>query len=365
MKETNAGIGLREQDTSAVATDDVEARSAPRLSEIARALEAKPFLPHPLYRGAHAQTLRGSLGPRTFGKHSAADERLFEVEPGVRLLAHCQWQAQKRQRPTLVLVHGLEGSSASSYMIGTARKADRAGLNVVRLNVRNCGGTEHLTPTLYHSGMSGDIDVVVRELIERDGLSQIFLAGFSLGGNLVLKLAGELGDEIPHEVAGVAAVSPSIDPSACATAIERPSNSLYRWSFIRSLRRRLRRKKSLFPNLYDTRRLREVHTIRQFDEIYTAAHGGFRDASDYYERSGALRFVERIRVPTLIIHAQDDPFVPFESFRHPAINSNPNIILLAPLRGGHVGFIAQTREGEDRFWAENRIVEFCTLLRKS
>jgi predicted alpha/beta-fold hydrolase len=369
METTTAEIAPHRR--AEVDVHDMDSRVRPqgrptRLQDIARALEAHPFTPHRLYRGGHAQTLRAALRwprrLRLLREYAAAERRLFEVEPGVRLLAHCRWQPRKEEHPTIVLVHGLEGSSSSVYMLGTGRKAYRAGFNVVRLNVRNCGGTEGLTPTLYHSGMSGDILRVFTELSERDRLPELFLAGFSLGGNLVLKLAGELGRDAPPALAGVVAVSPSVDLSACADAIEHPHNRIYQWSFIRSLRRTIRRKHKLYPNLYDLGRLRGMRTVRQFDDFYTAPHGGFRDAADYYARSSALAFVPRIRVPTLIIHAQDDPFIPFAPLRHGAVSDNLNILLLAPERGGHVAFVGGARRGEDRFWAENRVVQFCALL---
>ncbi|HYN86438.1 MAG TPA: alpha/beta fold hydrolase [Pyrinomonadaceae bacterium] len=344
------------------------ARGAARpqgLRDIAARLQSKPFTPHPLWRGAHAQTIRAAVRwprrIRMLREYLDAERRLFEVEPGVRLLAHCRWQPRREESPTLLLVHGLEGSATAVYMLGTARTAFRAGFNFVRLNVRNCGGTEHLTPTLYHSGMSDDLRRVIHELVERDGLKSLFLAGFSMGGNLALKLTGELGEEAPEELKGVAAVSPSLDLAACAEAIERRENRLYQWSFVRSLRRHVKRKNRLFPDIYDARDVRRVRTIREYDELYTARHGGFRDAADYYERCSALKFIGRIGVPTLIIHAQDDPFVPFGSFRHPDVASNPNILLLAPERGGHVAFLAGER-GEERYWAENRVVDFFRLL---
>lgn len=355
----------RVSDEAARASLDPE-RSASPIEEIRRALEAKPFKPHPLFRGGHAQTLRGYFRPRKKIELNDEDEeaRLFEVEQGVKILAHCIWQKGREEKPTLLLAHGLEGSSSSRYMLGTARKAARSGFNVVRLNLRNCGDTEHLTSTLYHSGMSGDVLAVARELAERDRLSRIFLAGFSLGGNLVLKLAGEAGEKIMPQIAGVAAVSASLDLEACADAIERRANVLYQWSFMRSLRRRIERKARMYPNVYDASRIRGMRTIRQFDEAYTAPHAGFRDAADYYARSSSLQFIERIRVPTLIIHAQNDPFIPFSSLRHPCVGENPNIILLAPKSGGHVGFIARSRPDEDAYWAENRIAEFCSLLER-
>ncbi|HEX8708356.1 MAG TPA: alpha/beta fold hydrolase, partial [Pyrinomonadaceae bacterium] len=234
----------------------------------------------------------------------------------------------------------------------------------VRLNLRNCGDTEHLAPTLYHAGMSSDLDAVIRELVEKDNLPSIFLAGFSMGGNMTLKLAGEEPGRLPRQLVAVCAVSPSIDLSLCADAIEQRSNWVYKRSFIQSLHRRIRQKQKLFPDLYDTRDLRLVRTIRAFDERYTAIHGGYSDADDYYSHASALPFLPRIAIPSLIVHAIDDPFVPYEPLRDPAIKSNPNIVLLSPEHGGHVGFVGVETQGEDRFWVENRIVEFCQLVRE-
>ncbi|MGH9901145.1 MAG: YheT family hydrolase [Pyrinomonadaceae bacterium] len=338
--------------------------AGPRLREIARALAAKPFRPHPVFQGGHAQTLAGYMWPRRrqLNTHATDEARLFEVEPGVRLLAHCRWHGERTARPTLVLVHGLEGSSASVYMLGTAHLAYRAGFNVVRLNMRNCGATEHLTPTLYHSGMSGDLRAVSRELIERDRLPRLFLAGFSMGGNMVLKLAGEMGADAPPELLGVCAVSPALNLSECAERIGHRSNWVYQQSFMRGLRRRVRHKKKLYPNLYDVRNLRRVRTIREFDEHYTAVQGGFADADDYYTQSSALFYVEQVRVPALVIHAQDDPLVPFDSFKDPSLVNHPHVILLTPPHGGHVAFVSAGASEEERFWAESRLVEFCRLV---
>ncbi|HEX8143175.1 MAG TPA: alpha/beta fold hydrolase [Pyrinomonadaceae bacterium] len=358
MSET---IGYRGQNiTQGIAQQGV----TDYLFEIARALETRPFKPHPLFANGHAQTLAGYAWPRRPLLLSGRDdeERTFEVEPNVRVLAHCRWQraAQPQELPTMLLVHGLEGSSASRYMLGTAAKAYGLGFNVVRLNLRNCGDTEHLTPTLYNSGLSGDIRAVISELIERDRLRRIFLVGFSMSGNIVLKLAGEDAERAPSELAGVCAVSPSVDLSSCAEAINRRANWVYQQSFLRSLRRRIRNKQRLYPQLYDTSDLHLVRTIRDFDERYTAADGGYKDADDYYRRASALPLMDFIRVPSLIIHAQDDPFIPFQPQLEASASSNPYLLLLAPQRGGHVGFVAADgNDGEDRFWAENRVVEFC------
>ena len=250
-------------------------------------------------------------------------------------------------------------------MLGTAGKALAAGFNAIRVNTRNCGGTEHLTSTLYHAGLTEDLRHILAELVERDGLRELYIAGFSLGGNVVVKLAGEYGDAPPPELKGAIAVSPSIDLNASADAIEMRSNTIYNLRFIWSLRTRMRRKAQLFPERYDASRLRGVWSIRKFDDVYTAPHAGFGNVANYYDRASALQFINRIALPTLIIHAQDDPFIPFASFRHPDLESNPNIVLLAPEQGGHVGFISADREGEDRFWAEIMAVEFVRLLADS
>lgn len=334
------------------------------LAPIRRTLYEKPFVPHPLFTSGHAQTLAAYAWPRRYRlKERARDEaRLFEVEAGVRVLAHYRWQKEKHEHPTMLLLHGLEGSAESIYILGTADKAFRAGFNVVRLNLRTCGKTEHLSPTIYHSGLTGDILFVIRELIEQDGFKEIYLAGFSMTGNMSLRLAGQEADHLPRQLRGICAISPSVDLVAAASTIERRSNWIYQKSFMRSLHTRMRRKKKLFPELYDIQDLRRVRTIRDFDERFTARHAGFKNADEYYARTSSLRHLPSIRKPTLIIHAEDDPFIPFEPLRHASIEQNPHIILLATRSGGHVGFVAAEGVGEDRFWAENRIVEFCRLL---
>jgi predicted alpha/beta-fold hydrolase len=341
-------------------------REAIDLESVARLLASKPFRPHPLFRSGHAQTLAAYAFPRRrrLLRESARDEpRLFETESNVSVLVRCRWQEPRGSSPTLLLVHGLEGSSESTYILGAADKAHRAGFNALRMNIRSCGDTQHLSPTLYHSGLTEDLRAVVEELSASDLLTGVYLAGFSLGGNQCLKLAGEMGDDAPRALSGVCAVSPSLDLSTCAAAISRRSNLVYNRRFVQSLKRRMRRAAQLYPGRYDASRLALVRTIRDFDSHYTAPHAGFRDADDYYARSSALQFVPSIRVPTLIIHAEDDPLVPFDSFRDPSLAANPCVVFLAPRRGGHVGFLADgATPGEDRFWAENRVVEFCRLL---
>jgi predicted alpha/beta-fold hydrolase len=341
----------------------VRASASAFLSNAAGLFAKKRFTPHRLFSGGHAQTLAAYAWPRPYRFTTSADEkRLFEVGPGIKVLANCLWQEDKTQRPTVVLSHGIEGSTASVYMIATADKAFRAGFNVVGVNYRNCGGTEHLTPTLYHGGLSGDLRAVIAELVNRDKLPHIFLIGYSLGGNLVLKLAAEYGEQAPPEVKAICAISPSVNLRASADLISQRSNWLYERSFVRHLKRRIVAKQKLFPELYDLSRLSLVRSLRDFDEQYTAPSHGFANADDYYYKSSSIHVIEKIGVPTLIIHAQDDPFIPFAPLRNEKLAANPNILLLDPERGGHVAFISSERNGdEDRFWAENRAVEFCSL----
>lgn len=316
------------------------------------------FEPHPLVRNPHLMTLAAHFWPRQLAGLPRAVPRLFEVEPGSRILAQCHWQSPPERHPTLTLVHGLEGSSDSAYMLGTARLALARGFNVLRLNQRNCGRTEDLTPTLYNSGLSGDCRAVLSELVERDALPEIFFAGYSMGGNLVLKMAGELGTHAPPELRALSAVAPALDLAASADAIAWPRNFLYEWHFLRGLKRRLHRKARLFPGRYALDRLRGMRTLREFDDAITAPCSGYRDAVDYYFRASAIRVAAQIRVPTLILTAQDDPFVPFASFGDPSVTANRHITFVAPPHGGHCGFISR-HGGEERFWAEARVVEFC------
>jgi uncharacterized protein len=333
------------------------------LARAAAGFAAKPFRAHRIFNSGHAQTIAAYLWPRRFRFASERDqERLFDVAPGVKVLAYCRWQASASDHPTIVVWHGVEGSTSSNYMQAMAEKGFQAGFNVVRVNFRNCGGTEHLTSTIYHGGLSSDLSAVVKQLLEQDRLPGIFLVGFSLGGNLVLKLAGEYGDNAPSEILGICAVSPSVDLTASADLIMKRSNWIYQQDFVRRLKKRIRTNHKLYPELYDISGLRGVSTLRSFDDRFTSVAHGFTDAADYYYRSSSTRVIDRIRIPTLIIHAEDDPFIPFAPLRNPAIANNPYILLLAPEQGGHVAFISEDRkDDEDRFWAENRVVEFCKL----
>jgi predicted alpha/beta-fold hydrolase len=323
------------------------------------------FAPHPLLRSGHLQTLAGTFLRRKFAL-PVPEERLFRVDTETQLKGLCHWQPGKaKEAPVMVIVHGLEGSCDSNYVRGIADKAYALGFHAIRMNQRNCGGTERLTPTLYNSGLSADYRAVLMELIA-EGYSGVFFAGYSMGGNLVTKMAGELGHQFgqgtPKELLGVAAVCPSLDLGACADALERAGNFLYQRHFVSGLMTRYQRKAEMFPARYVKDGFGKIATVREFDDAITAPQFGFKDAEDYYEASGAKKVIRRVAVPLLLITAQDDPFVPYESFKRIGIEDNAKVRFLAPEHGGHCGFVSRN-VGVERFWAEQRIVEFAQQLR--
>jgi uncharacterized protein len=287
------------------------------------------------------------------------ESRLFQVTGDTQVLAHCYWQTDRHTRPTILALHGLEGSSSAHYMRGVADKALRAGFNAILLNQRNCGGTEHLGPGLYHSGLIDDAAFVIRELARIDGIDRVVAAGYSLGGNLALRLAGTESPRTLPALKGVCAVSPVMELETCVRALERRSNILYQWNFVRNLKNRMRRKDACFPQRFDLAALRTIRSVRQFDAAYTAPSFGFQSAEDYYHRAAALRVIDKIEIPALIITAADDPFVPADTFRHPAVVANPRLTVVITEHGGHCGFLGESSgPGDDGYWAETRILEF-------
>lgn len=296
--------------------------------------------------------------PRQFPTLPSPQPRYFDVAPGSRVLAHCHWQARPWEHPTLIALHGLESSSQAHYVRGLAEKAFASGFNAVRLNQRNCGATEHLSDSLYHSGLTADPLAVMQELTQVDGLPEFAVAGYSLGGNLALKVAGDFGSDPPRQLRAVCAVSPTMDLDACVEALEEDRNWLYQWHFVRNLKRRMRRKARAFPGRFSLKVLPSIRTIRAFDEAYTAPHHGFRDAADYYYRASAMRVIDKIGIPTLIISAADDPFVPPGSFRDPAVANNRHITVHLIPHGGHCGFVEERNGVYDGYWAEREIVDF-------
>jgi len=334
-----------------------------------------PFIPRRFLSNGHMQTIMGNLLPRP--NHLPAPTReMVEVSPASGshvggqiaslVLCLCHWQppAVRSQRPTAIVLHGLEGSADSQYVVGNANKLWRAGANVIRMNMRNCGGRnyemERLSPTLYHSGLSGDVDAVMRFFLAREHLESIALVGYSMGGNLALKLAGELGADAPPQLRSVVGVSPAIDLAPSSDALHRPENLLYQRRFLRDLLKRFRRKATLFPRAYDPSHAAGIRSLREFDDRITALYSGFLSAEDYYYRAAAARVVDRIAVPALILHALDDPFVRIAPETLGKIEANPHITFLQTRQGGHCAFLAKPSgaRGDDGYWAETTLLRF-------
>lgn len=321
---------------------------------------ANDFVPRRWLRGGHVQTVVGNFLKRAPAL-PAPEERLFPVAEDVQILCHCHWQPERAARLTLLLVHGLEGSSRSGYVLGTASRAWARGWNVVRMNVRGCGGTEHLSATLYHSGLSQDVELVANALIASEGLERLVPIGFSMGGNQVLRAVGRWGQQAPPQIYAAAAVSPACDLSLSSDRIHARSNAAYEWWFMDSLRRSFRRKAQQWPGRYDPERLRGVWSVRGFDERITAYYMGFAGAEDYYDKASSSHVLDRIAVPTLVIHADDDPFVVISAESRRKLEANPQVTFLPTHHGGHCAFVGQPN-GDDGRWAERKLIEFLAAL---
>ena len=322
------------------------------------------FIPRRWLRNGHLQTLAGNFLPRALTLPDP-EPLLVEVEGPVagygpsRVLCHCHWQPRevRRQRLTLVLVHGLEGSSSSKYIVGNTARALAAGCNVVRMNMRSCGGTDNLSPTIYHSGRSGDVARVIEAVAQQQQVEAIALVGYSMGGNLVLKLAGELGGRVPAQLKAAVGVSPLMDLAASSAALHEPVNRVYEWHFLRSMVARVRRRMSMYPAIYAGAAVNRIHSMRNFDQEIVARYGGFRDADDYYHSVASSQFAGALRVPALILHALDDPFIRMLPQTREALLANPHVTLLETQRGGHCAFLAPAVDGDGR-WAEKTLLGF-------
>jgi len=318
--------------------------------------EATEFRPRRFLSGGHVQTLASFFLRRKFNL-PRPEERLIEVEAGIHVLCHCYWQTERGPATTIIVVHGLEGSTDSHYMRGIADKGMAAGMNVVLMNQRTCGGTDSLAPTLYHSGRSGDVMAVAESIVENDGVERFALCGYSMGGNIVLKAAGEWGNSGPKQFRAVAAVCPAVDLAASADALHFPANRIYEQYFLWKLSARMRAKAACFPGVYDLSRLRGNKSLRDFDDKITAYYCGFDGASDYYARAAASNVIDRIAVPAFILYAKNDPFIRVLPETRAKIAANPNISFVETEDGGHCSYIGEP-DGDDGHFAERAVVEF-------
>lgn len=343
----------------------------------------QPFTPRRGMANPHIQTIAGNFLRRDDPPLPAPEELVVQVEPAHEataaneqpvhvpassILCLCHWQPRpaRTQDLTVVLVHGLEGSANSGYVLGNTARLWAAGCNIVRMNMRSCGGSDALSPTIYHSGRSEDIASVVDALIHRHGASRIALAGYSMGANLVLKYAGEHA-RLPAALKAVVGISPLMDLAPSSAALHHWTNRLYEQRFLRAMKRRLRRKALLFPELYRSLEqegvYRRIRTMRDFDGEIVARFGGFRDANDYYEQVRSSRYAGSFRSPTLILHAIDDPFIRTLPATRAALLDNPSVQYVETDRGGHCAFLAEpgtvpsAAAGSGR-WAEDTLARW-------
>jgi uncharacterized protein len=308
----------------------------------------------PLFKNPHLATIAGNFWSRPSSQERwPVRATIYETEPSVRVLVHSQ-EPSTPPRGHVVLVHGLEGSSEAGYARSMVQHALERGWATHRFNMRGCGGTDGLAVTAYHAGQTSDLLAVLRQLKE-SGSGPVLLVGFSLGGNVVLKLAGELADRARGLIAGVCSVSAPIDLAACAAALALPKNYLYQQRFLSRLKERIRRRHLIAPEIYSLEHLAKIRTIIQFDDYYTARLFGFGTAANYFRTQSSNQFLEHIQVPGLLIQAKDDPLIPFEVYGHPAFAQNPNLKLLAPDHGGHLGFLSRRRP---RFWLDKTVLDW-------
>ena len=313
----------------------------------------------PLLRNPHLLTIFANFAVRNLDTvRFPVEERFYETEDEVRVLVHSQ-QPDRAPLGQVLMVHGLEGSSNAGYMRSMSQLLLESGYGVHRTNMRSCGGSEPHCKSMYHAGLTCDTLALVR-LVRKAYGGPVFLIGYSLGGNVVLKLAGELGQGAVGLIDGLCAVSTPIDLAASVRKMSRRQNFLYERRFVSRLKERIRRRAQTMPGVYDLATLDRCRTVYEFDDRITAKTFGFGTADHYYATQSSINFLGGIRIPTLLVQAKDDPLIPFESFDHPSIHTNPNIRLLAVEHGGHLGFLARR---VPRFWVDRVLLQWVTEIR--
>ena len=315
-----------------------------------------PYRPAWFVPGRHLRTLWGKFMRRR-PQVATTVERWTTPDDDVLLVHRLHGSPD---RPRLVLLHGLEGSPNSHYARGLLARAQALGWSAAAIVFRTCGGEMNRTRRFYHSGETSDLDLVVRRLTSELPDTPIVLAGFSLGGNVLLKWLGERGTDVPPSVCAAAAVSVPFDLARGSRYINRGFSRVYERHFLRTLVRKTTAKRQRFPDIAPKASLATLRTMWDFDDAVTAPVHGFRDATDYYERSSSLRWLHRIRVPTLLLSAADDPFLPPEVLGEVRAAAHENEFLHCEFvaQGGHVGFIAGNLPWRPLYWAEWRVPEF-------
>lgn len=315
----------------------------------------RTFRPAAWARGPHAQTLMARL-LRPRGEPAMARERVPTPDGD---FLDIDWGPDPGDSaPVVLVIHGLEGSATRSYVLNVCRELLARGLRPVAMNLRGCSGEPNLLPRAYHSGETVDINHVL-DLIRRRFPGRALGAwGFSLGGNILLKLLGERDDGGPGAVDSAVAMSVPYDLAAgCAFLEDTRMGRAYTRYFLRSLKGKMASKAELARETLDMARIAATRTIREFDEVATAPLHGFRDAAAYYAACSSAGFLPEVRTPTLLMHSLDDPFLPPDALPEAAMRENPHLTAIITERGGHVGFL----EGSPlrpRFWGDETGADF-------
>jgi len=319
-----------------------------------------PFEPAPWLPGPHLQTVGGKLlRPRpplelTRVRLDTPDDDFLDLD-----LA----PDPDPQGPVVLILHGLEGSTGRGYVRLAMHELGRRGILAVGMNFRSCSGEPNLRPRFYHSGETGDLAFVVTELRRRYPGRPLGALGFSLGGNVLLKYAGELGDDASERFGALATISVPFDLTAGTQAIETGAmGRLYTHYFLRSLHRKTRAKEALLDELLDLETVMAARTLREYDDAATAPLHGFPGAARYYREASSARFLHRIRVPTLLLQSTDDPFLPLEALPREQMAENPHLLPALTTGGGHVGFVGGAGPWRPRFWAESEAARYLARM---
>ncbi|WP_165749456.1 YheT family hydrolase [Cellulophaga sp. Z1A5H] len=317
-------------------------------------LVASTYNPPILFKNGHLSTIYSGIFRKVDG---VAQEReritLFDTD-----FLDLDWSfASQKSNKVMIILHGLEGSAQRPYIMGSAKVFNQNGYDACAINLRSCSGAPNLLFRSYHSGATEDLDAVIQHILTNKSYDEIYIKGFSLGGNLALKYLGEKR-EIPKAVKGAVAVSVPCDLHSSLKQLLRPKNALYAARFKKHLVGKLRLKQELFPNEISDKDIASIKTLKDFDDIYTSRAHGFTDAIDYYTKSSCLQFLPNIKIPTLIINSKNDSFLGPECYPYTEAEENKNLFLETPNFGGHVGFYGV----KNTTYTEKRCLNFLNEL---
>lgn len=309
-----------------------------------------PFIPPRYQFNGHIQTIFPSL----FRKVNELKYERERIDTPDGDFLDLDWVRNQPSEKLIIVSHGLEGDASRAYVKGLIKAFTDRGFHGLGWNFRGCSGEMNRKERFYHSGATDDLALVIAHALKSGAYKELYLAGFSLGGNLTLKYLGEPGRDRPAELRKAVTFSVPLDLSASCKKIGERSNYIYSKRFLTHLSKKIRTKAAQMPESFDTSPLKTINTLKQFDDEYTAPLHGFKDAEEYYARCSALQFLADIKVPTLILSAKNDPFLSPECFPEKEFKNHPFVTFEAPEQGGHVGFA----QADGSYYSEERAVAF-------